>query len=70
MMQGGAQSLAVFLQTAPPPLYLVYMLAAGFGLPVNTFPESLNLNHRLAMQGSRDQTLSKVMTVHLYLPVQ
>lgn len=36
MLQGGAASLAVFLETAPPPLYLVYMLAAGFGLPVST----------------------------------
>ena len=35
-MQGGASSLAVFLETAPPPLYLVYMLAAGFGIPVST----------------------------------
>ena len=34
-MQGGAGSLAVFLETAPPPLYLVYMLAAGFGIPVS-----------------------------------
>lgn len=32
-LKGGAASLAVFLETAPPPLYLVYMLAAGFGLP-------------------------------------
>lgn len=36
LLQGGAASLAVFLETAPPPLYLVYMLAAGFGLPVST----------------------------------
>ena len=36
VMQGGAASLAVFLETAPPPLYLVYMLAAGFGIPVST----------------------------------
>ena len=36
LMQGGAASLAVFLETAPPPLYLVYMLAAGFGIPVST----------------------------------
>ena len=33
--QGGASSVALFLETAPPPLYLVYMLAAGFGLPVS-----------------------------------
>lgn len=32
-LKGGASSLAVFLETAPPPLYLVYMLAAGFGIP-------------------------------------
>lgn len=32
-LKGGAASLAVFLETAPPPLYLVYMLAAGFGIP-------------------------------------
>ena len=36
VVQGGASSLAVFLETAPPPLYLVYMLAAGFGIPVST----------------------------------
>lgn len=42
-MQGGAASLAVFLETAPPPLYLVYMLAAGFGLPVSTFAFGLYL---------------------------
>ena len=36
MSQGGASSVATFLETAPPPLYLVYMLAAGFGLPVST----------------------------------
>ena len=35
MSQGGASSVATFLETAPPPLYLVYMLAAGFGLPVS-----------------------------------
>lgn len=32
-LKGGASSVAMFLETAPPPLYLVYMLAAGFGLP-------------------------------------
>ena len=32
-MQGGAASLGAFLEAAPPPLYLVYMLAAGVGFP-------------------------------------
>lgn len=33
-MQGGAVSVGAFLETAPPAMYLVYMIAAGFGLPV------------------------------------
>ena len=55
MLQGGAASLAVFLETAPPPLYLVYMLAAGFGLPVSiasysvpmlcSSPQALSMMH-------------------------
>ncbi len=32
-MQGGAASLGAFLEAAPPPLYLLYMLAAGVGFP-------------------------------------
>ncbi len=35
-MKGGAASIGAFLETAPPLMYLVYMLAAGFGLPVST----------------------------------
>ena len=32
-VQSGTDGLGAFLETAPPPCYLVYLLAAGFGLP-------------------------------------
>jgi hypothetical protein len=32
-VQGGAEGIGSFLNTAPPPCYLIYLLAAGFGLP-------------------------------------
>ena len=32
-LQGGAEGLGTFLNTAPPPCYLIYLLAAGFGFP-------------------------------------
>ena len=32
-MQSGADGIGAFLETAPPPCYLIYLLAAGFGLP-------------------------------------
>lgn len=35
MVQGGAASVAAYLETAHPLSYLIYMLGAGVGLPVS-----------------------------------
>ena len=35
-LQGGAGGLAVLLEGAPPQCYLLYLIAAGFGLPVRS----------------------------------
>ena len=34
MLQGNAESISALIGSVPPPFYLVYMVAAGFGLPV------------------------------------
>ena len=34
MLQGNAESVSALISSVPPPFYLVYMVAAGFGLPV------------------------------------
>lgn len=35
VIQGNASVIASTLASVPPPAYLVYMVAAGFGLPVH-----------------------------------
>ena len=49
MLQGNAESISALISSVPPPFYLVYMVAAGFGLPVRAACAALQPASMLAL---------------------
>ena len=67
MLQGGAEGIGAFLETAPPPYYLFYLLSAGLGFPCSEDAFVVWLGSRIAqgIYGSRQRVAYTLAIVYM-----